>query len=452
MTIQSETITAGPFHGDGVTKVFHYNFKVFWSPFSANNYNVLAFVKDASGSVRQLVAHADYSIGGMIDPNQSGEPVGGYATLTSPLPVGSQLILVGSSPYMQYYHVLNNSAFFAFLLNKAFDNVVTQILQLRADVKRSIKVGWFSDRDPDGLADLLSESAEEILQARDQAVAAAEQAVSAAQTAVNAANQAVPAAAQAVAAAAAAAASAASALASKEAAEAAAALAVPAAAEAAAARDIAVASALAAKASEIAAKASELAAKASEIASESYRNQCLNLVSTLNYGNFRGVWLATETYAAGDCVMHDGAFWLAKQDPPVGVPPTIGAIWDTVETVPKDSPTFTGTPKSPTAPEWDDSEQIATTEWVYRAIVNREPVSAGWSYSFTYDSDGNVAQVDAAYKDGVRKTRDVFTYDTDGNVDTVKIYVSAGGVNYVLLETQTFNYDADGNVTSINRS
>lgn len=476
MTINSETITAGKFLGNGTVSVFSYTFKCYAPS------NVDAYRRNPDGTDVKLVYLTDYQ--NTPNANQEAMP-GGVVTLASPLAVGAELLLISNAPYTQTFAARNNDNFYAEDVNDGFDRAVIEILQLKAGLDRALKVPIMSDQTPEEYLEVWWQAYYEALAARDQAVAAAESAAisasaaaasamaaaasqaaaaaseaNAAQSEANAAQSAAAAAASQAAAAQSAAsaassasqaaASAAAALASETNARASELAAAASQAAAAAAAAAALASQAAALASEQAAAASQAAALTSELAAESYRDQCIALVAILGSANFKGNWTATETYHAGDAVWYDSAVWVALQDPPVGVPPEPGIYWDTVETVPKNSPAFTGTPTTPTAPEWDNSKQIANTEWAYRAIVYREPSSAGWSSAFTY-SDGNITQVDSTYRDGVRKVRQVFGYNTveTDKMETVTDYLAEDGVNYAQRGVYSFVYDAEGNITNV---
>ncbi|MDR0250188.1 MAG: hypothetical protein LBI35_02590 [Burkholderiales bacterium] len=439
MTINSEIITAGPFICNGVNTSFPFAFKFFTEH---GNNAVAVYRRDAAGNVRRLT-QVEYSLG-WNNPND-----GGVVFVQSPLQsVGSMVFIISNVPFLQTYNALNNSNFYAEALNTALDRIVIQILQLRFDVGRSLKVPLFDTRSPEDYLEAMRKEYEDLLNAAvakavAEATAAAKQSAAEAKAAELAAKSA-----------------AAAALASQNAAASSASNAAASATASAASAAASQASATAAATSAASALAAKLAAEVAAALSEDFRDQCLILVSTLAYGNFRGVWLPGETYAAGDCVMYDGAFWLALQNPTIGVPPSIGAVWNTVETVPKNSPEFTGVPKVPTASEFDYSKQIANTEWARRAVRYQEPMKLGWRSTLLYDAGGNLYASESYRSNTANGTqvqvRHEFFYDASQRLERLTVHRRDIPVGAPMpwspehkLGEYTFSYGANGDLWGV---
>ena len=132
MTISSTTRRAGPFAGNNVATVFPFNFKIF------SKTDVQVILTNASGATTTLTLDSDYSVS--LSPDQNGAPGGSinYPINGTPLPTGSNLVVLGALPYTQPTDLTNQGGFYPSVIEDALDRAEIQIQQLDEIATRSL--------------------------------------------------------------------------------------------------------------------------------------------------------------------------------------------------------------------------------------------------------------------------------------------------------------------------
>ena len=142
MTIADTSRRAGPYVGDGVTKVFPFSYKIF----STDQLTVLR-ADDSTSS--QLVNGVDYRV--TLNANQDISP-GGSITLTTAVPIGSNLAILSNVPYSQETIFTNKGGFYPDQLNESYDKNTAQIQQLKEKLDRAIVVPATQTKSPEELS------------------------------------------------------------------------------------------------------------------------------------------------------------------------------------------------------------------------------------------------------------------------------------------------------------
>ena len=128
--------------GDGVTKVFPFSYKIF----STDQLTVLR-ADDSTSS--QLVNGVDYRV--TLNANQDISP-GGSITLTTAVPIGSNLAILSNVPYSQETIFTNKGGFYPDQLNESYDKNTAQIQQLKEKLDRAIVVPATQTKSPEELS------------------------------------------------------------------------------------------------------------------------------------------------------------------------------------------------------------------------------------------------------------------------------------------------------------
>jgi hypothetical protein len=131
MTVSSETRTAGPFTGNGVTTAFPFAFRVFTGA------DVLVVQTDVSGAETELALTTDYTV--TLNGDQDDNP-GGTVTLNSALTTGYLLTLTSEVAYTQLTELTNGGGFYPQVITAALDKLAVLIQQARNLTTRSIKI------------------------------------------------------------------------------------------------------------------------------------------------------------------------------------------------------------------------------------------------------------------------------------------------------------------------
>ena len=161
MSLENVPRKAGPFVGNGVTKTFSFDFKVF---------------READVEVRLSDSTEDYSTESVLDPdtdytvdlneNQDEAP-GGTVTLMEAVPGGRRLTVLSNIVPDQQIVLTNHDGFLPSVLNDGFDKAIALIQELQEEVSRAVIVPATQDAVP-------TEVAHDLLVARDDAEKAAE--------------------------------------------------------------------------------------------------------------------------------------------------------------------------------------------------------------------------------------------------------------------------------------
>lgn len=148
MTVATTTNKA-LFNGSGSTGPFTFNFK-FW-----DNSEIYC-TKTVSGVDTVLTEGVHYTLTG------AGIETGGSITLITALPVGENLTIVRTLPFVQDTDLPNNGPFFAQTIEDTFDKLEMQIQQLAEVYDRSLKLS-VSNRHTGSLELIESDVADKIL-------------------------------------------------------------------------------------------------------------------------------------------------------------------------------------------------------------------------------------------------------------------------------------------------
>lgn len=120
MTISSQTRTAGPFSGTGLSVVYPFTFKVFQAS------DLLLAKTDATGVQTTLALSADYTV--TLNSDQNVSP-GGTVSLLVPLPVGYTLTLTSNVPVTQPLSLTNSGGFYPRAIEDEFDRLTILMQQ-----------------------------------------------------------------------------------------------------------------------------------------------------------------------------------------------------------------------------------------------------------------------------------------------------------------------------------
>lgn len=137
MTVNASTRRAGPFIGAGVIVAYPFTFKVFART------DLLVVRTDASSTVSTtLVLDSDYSV--TLNVDQDATPGGSLSYLvggvSTALPVGQALTVVGNLPYAQPTDLTNGGAFYPQVIEDALDRVTMLLQQIGEIADRALVV------------------------------------------------------------------------------------------------------------------------------------------------------------------------------------------------------------------------------------------------------------------------------------------------------------------------
>jgi hypothetical protein len=132
MTISSQTNKSGPYNGNGVTTVFAYGFPI------SDQSHIEVIATDAAGAevIKTLTTH--YTVSGV------GSPTGSITMLVAPAS-GTKITVIRNVPFTQLLDLQNQGAFFAEVVEAAFDAGVARDQQIKELVDRSVKLPASAD-------------------------------------------------------------------------------------------------------------------------------------------------------------------------------------------------------------------------------------------------------------------------------------------------------------------
>jgi len=128
MTVASQEAMSGPYLCNGLTTSFDYKFKIF------DKGHLTLTLHKADGVSQTLLEGVDYTVSGV------GESQGGQIALhVAPL-TGEQLTISRNVPFVQGMDLENQGAFYAEVIEQAFDEAVMRDQQLKEKLDRAITV------------------------------------------------------------------------------------------------------------------------------------------------------------------------------------------------------------------------------------------------------------------------------------------------------------------------
>ena len=178
MSLENVPRKAGPFVGNGVTKTFSFDFKVFQE---ADVEVRLSDSTEEFSTESVLEPDTDYTVD--LNENQDESP-GGTVTLTEAVSEGRRLTVLSNIVPDQQIVLTNHDGFLPSVLNDGFDKAVALIQELQEEVSRAVIVPATQDAVPTEVAHALlvaRDDAEKAAEAAETAQAAAESARDAAQ-------------------------------------------------------------------------------------------------------------------------------------------------------------------------------------------------------------------------------------------------------------------------------
>lgn len=125
MTVPNTTAKSGPYHGDGVVTVFNYDFIIV----DETHLNVTV-ANVETGEEITLVLHSDYVV------NDVGSTTG-TITKSTPLAVGFDLTIIRSVPFVQETDLQNQGAYYAEVVERAFDLAAMRDQQMQEQLDRT---------------------------------------------------------------------------------------------------------------------------------------------------------------------------------------------------------------------------------------------------------------------------------------------------------------------------
>jgi len=129
MTISSEVSTAGPFNGNGATKIFPYGFRI------VDEDHIRVVLQDIFGVSTDLsLVDGDYTVSGV------GNDAGGNVTVVVAPATGQKLTLLRNPPFTQETDLANQGPYNAEVVEDRFDMMVMQIQTVKEITDRSIQV------------------------------------------------------------------------------------------------------------------------------------------------------------------------------------------------------------------------------------------------------------------------------------------------------------------------
>lgn len=142
MTVPVSTGKSGPFNGNGVTKTFAFDFKVFTEE------DVLVIYTNADSIDTDYVLDSDYSIS--LNPDQNVDPGGSITTLaTDAVATGTSITLVSNIEADQGTSIPNLSAFYAKVIENALDKLTLIVQSVKRVAENSFRL---PDSAPSGIS------------------------------------------------------------------------------------------------------------------------------------------------------------------------------------------------------------------------------------------------------------------------------------------------------------
>jgi hypothetical protein len=126
MTVSSETNKSGPYFGNGVTKLFDYEFKIV-------DKTHIEVVRTEGGVETVLVVDVDYTVSGV------GDDEGGQITVVVAPTAQQSITLLRDVPFVQDIDLENQGAYYAETVEKGFDLALMRDQELSEKLDRSIK-------------------------------------------------------------------------------------------------------------------------------------------------------------------------------------------------------------------------------------------------------------------------------------------------------------------------
>lgn len=126
MTISSETNRSGPYSCNGATTSFPYGFKIY------DQTHIRVILTNASGVETALTLGTHYSVSGV------GASGGGAVTTTTAYATGNKITLILNVPFKQNVDLENQGAYYAETIERAFDLLTQQALQLKEQIARAV--------------------------------------------------------------------------------------------------------------------------------------------------------------------------------------------------------------------------------------------------------------------------------------------------------------------------
>ncbi|MGO4839625.1 hypothetical protein AB4144_46005, partial [Rhizobiaceae sp. 2RAB30] len=131
MTVPSEVSKSGPYLCNGVTDVFNYGFRVL------DERHIRVVLANVAGAESDLTLNTHYTVSGVGNPT-------GIINLTSAgmalAVAGAKLTNLRNPPFTQNTDLQNQGAYYAEVVEDAFDLSTMQIQALKERVNRSIAV------------------------------------------------------------------------------------------------------------------------------------------------------------------------------------------------------------------------------------------------------------------------------------------------------------------------
>ncbi|MDW9880481.1 hypothetical protein GOA90_25165 [Sinorhizobium meliloti] len=128
MTIASDIDRSGPYDGNGVTTIFNYGFRI------VDDAHLDVIKKSVSGVDATLALGSDYIVSGV------GDAGGGQVALTVAPAVGEKITILRNVPFVQETDLENQGAYFAQVVEDAFDLAVMRDQQLAEKMGRAVTV------------------------------------------------------------------------------------------------------------------------------------------------------------------------------------------------------------------------------------------------------------------------------------------------------------------------
>lgn len=142
MTVSSETNSAGPYQGNGVTTVFPYEFRII------DETHVQVIKRLVSGAETVLTLGVHYTVSGV-----GGQT--GSITILVPPAVGEVVKILRKVPFKQETALENQGAYFPDVVEAAFDLAAMRDQQLQEQIDRTVKIP--ASADPEELNALIAD-------------------------------------------------------------------------------------------------------------------------------------------------------------------------------------------------------------------------------------------------------------------------------------------------------
>lgn len=125
MTIASEANRSGPYVCNGATTSFSFGFKIY------DERHIRVILTDAAGNDRTLSCGTDYTVTGV------GGDAGGSIVTTATYAIGHKITILLNVPFTQGIDLENQGAYFAEVVERGFDILTQQGLQLKESIGRA---------------------------------------------------------------------------------------------------------------------------------------------------------------------------------------------------------------------------------------------------------------------------------------------------------------------------